>query len=240
MPAVRHEPERGRVLAGQLIEPLAHCRALLRDPHHVGGRVFHARDVVELEQARHGIDGHVDHRTRRNVVDDDRNADGIIDRLEVLIKPLLRGLIVIRRHHQHGIGTAILRVPRELDRLLRRIRPRACDHGNPAPRLLHTPTDDLLVFLVRERRAFSGGADRHEAIGSFGDLPIDQTAKSLLVERAVAEGAKILKPVQDQFYGDRSGFIQDPFGHLWGIATHVEDVSPAEIAERAKKVMQAA
>jgi len=61
-----------------------------------------------------------------------------------------------------------------------------------------------------------------------------------VVERAVAEGAKILKPVQDQFYGDRSGFIQDPFGHLWGIATHVEDVSPAEIAERAKKVMQAA
>jgi PhnB protein len=61
-----------------------------------------------------------------------------------------------------------------------------------------------------------------------------------VVERAVAAGAKILKPVQDQFYGDRSGFIQDPFGHLWGIATHVEDVSPEEMAERAKKAMQAA
>jgi len=61
-----------------------------------------------------------------------------------------------------------------------------------------------------------------------------------VVERAVSAGAKILKPVQDQFYGDRSGFIQDPFGHLWGVATHVEDVSPAEMAERAKKVMQAA
>ena len=48
-----------------------------------------------------------------------------------------------------------------------------------------------------------------------------------VVQRATAEGAKILKPVQDQFYGDRSGFIQDPFGHLWGVATHVEDVSPA-------------
>jgi PhnB protein len=61
-----------------------------------------------------------------------------------------------------------------------------------------------------------------------------------VVERAVSAGAKILKPVQDQFYGDRSGFIQDPFGHLWGVATHVEDVSPAEMAERAKKVMPAA
>ena len=61
-----------------------------------------------------------------------------------------------------------------------------------------------------------------------------------MVGRAVAEGAKILKPVQDQFYGDRSGFIQDPFGHLWGIATHVEDVSPKDMEERLKKVIQAA
>ncbi|HWR36796.1 MAG TPA: VOC family protein [Clostridia bacterium] len=61
-----------------------------------------------------------------------------------------------------------------------------------------------------------------------------------VVERAAAAGAKILKPVQDQFYGDRSGFIQDPFGHLWGIATHIEDVSPQELQERMKKMMPAA
>jgi PhnB protein len=61
-----------------------------------------------------------------------------------------------------------------------------------------------------------------------------------VVQRAVSAGAKLLKPVQDQFYGDRSGFIQDPFGHLWGIATHVEDVSPQEMKERMKKAMQAA
>ena len=60
-----------------------------------------------------------------------------------------------------------------------------------------------------------------------------------VVEKAAAEGAKILKPVQDQFYGDRNGFIQDPFGHLWGVATHVEDVSPQEMNER-MKMMQAA
>ena len=61
-----------------------------------------------------------------------------------------------------------------------------------------------------------------------------------VVAQAAAEGAKILKPVQDQFYGDRSGFLQDPFGHLWGIATHKEDVSPQEMDERARKAMQAA
>jgi len=59
-------------------------------------------------------------------------------------------------------------------------------------------------------------------------------------ERAVAAGAKTLRPVQDQFYGDRSGFIQDPFGHLWGVATHVEDVAPEELEERAKKARPAA
>ena len=61
-----------------------------------------------------------------------------------------------------------------------------------------------------------------------------------VVERAVAAGAKIIKPVADQFYGDRSGFIRDPFGHLWGVATHKEDVSPAEMKERMKKANPAA
>lgn len=61
-----------------------------------------------------------------------------------------------------------------------------------------------------------------------------------VIQRATDAGAKVLKPVQDQFYGDRSGFIQDPFGHLWGVATHVEDVSEEEMKERMKKMMPAA
>ena len=51
--------------------------------------------------------------------------------------------------------------------------------------------------------------------------------------KAVAAGAKVVKPLQDQFYGDRSGFIEDPFGHLWSIATHTEDVPPEEMERRA-------
>jgi PhnB protein len=51
--------------------------------------------------------------------------------------------------------------------------------------------------------------------------------------RAVSAGAKVLRPVQDQFYGDRSGNILDPFGHQWTIATHKEDLSPGEIQKRA-------
>jgi PhnB protein len=50
--------------------------------------------------------------------------------------------------------------------------------------------------------------------------------------QAVAAGAKELKPVTDQFYGDRSGQLEDPFGHLWWVATHKEDVSPEEMQKR--------
>lgn len=58
------------------------------------------------------------------------------------------------------------------------------------------------------------------------------------VKQAVDAGAKIERPLQDQFYGDRTGTIQDPFGHVWTIATHIEDVSPEEMLERSKKAFQ--
>ncbi len=51
--------------------------------------------------------------------------------------------------------------------------------------------------------------------------------------QAVAAGAKVERPVKDQFYGDRSGGVTDPFGHVWYIATHKEDVSPEEMRKRA-------
>jgi PhnB protein len=51
-------------------------------------------------------------------------------------------------------------------------------------------------------------------------------------KRAVDAGAKVLRPVENQFYGDRSGTVEDPFGHCWTIATHVEDVSPDEMEKR--------
>jgi PhnB protein len=55
--------------------------------------------------------------------------------------------------------------------------------------------------------------------------------------RAIAAGAKELAPVQDQFYGDRSGQFEDPFGHRWNVASHVEDVPPDEMEERAARAM---
>jgi PhnB protein len=57
-------------------------------------------------------------------------------------------------------------------------------------------------------------------------------------DRAIAAGAQVLKPVQDQFYGDRSGTLVDPFGHIWTIAKHIEDVSQEEMHRRAEAAMK--
>jgi PhnB protein len=54
-----------------------------------------------------------------------------------------------------------------------------------------------------------------------------------MVNKAVTAGAKLVRPVQDQFYGDRNGTVEDPFGHTWHVSTHVEDLTPEEIDKRA-------
>src|SRR3989440_5307281 len=53
------------------------------------------------------------------------------------------------------------------------------------------------------------------------------------VEKALAAGGKLKRPIEDQFYGDRAGTLEDPFGHVWYVATHKEELSPAEIRRRA-------
>ncbi|MDQ3821968.1 MAG: VOC family protein [Actinomycetota bacterium] len=58
-----------------------------------------------------------------------------------------------------------------------------------------------------------------------------------VVQDAVDAGAEITMPVEDQFWGDRFGQVRDPFGHIWQIATHVEDVSPEEMERRGREAM---
>lgn len=59
-----------------------------------------------------------------------------------------------------------------------------------------------------------------------------------LFDRAVSAGCKVVKPLQDQFYGDRSGTVTDPYGHVWTFATHKEDVPPQEMERRAAEWMK--
>ena len=84
-------------------------------------------------------------------------------------------------------------------------------------------------------------ADEFPEMDNVGPKTLGGTPVSLLLyvenadatfERAVSLGSKVIKPLRDQFYGDRSGFLEDPFGHRWGIATHIEDVLPEEMQRR--------
>ena len=58
--------------------------------------------------------------------------------------------------------------------------------------------------------------------------------------RAIAAGGTVKRPVADQFYGDRTGTLADPFGHVWSLGTHVEDVSPQEMDRRFQAMMKPA
>jgi PhnB protein len=69
--------------------------------------------------------------------------------------------------------------------------------------------------------------------GSPVHLHLDVKDADATVKRAVAAGARLLRPVEKQFYGDRLGTIEDPFGHVWHVAAHVEDVPMKELRKRA-------
>lgn len=91
-------------------------------------------------------------------------------------------------------------------------------------------------------------ADEHPEMDARGPGSVGGTPVSLhvyvedvdaVLDRATDAGAKALRPVEDRFYGDRSGGFEDPFGHRWDVATHVEDVPPDEMEKRAAAAMSA-
>jgi PhnB protein len=105
--------------------------------------------------------------------------------------------------------------------------------GQPDGRVGHAEVKigDAVVML----------ADEFPEMNIVGPATLGNTSVSLLLYvedadatfgKAVALGAQVEKPMADQFYGDRSGTIKDPFGHKWTIATHTEDVSPEEMQRR--------
>lgn len=88
-------------------------------------------------------------------------------------------------------------------------------------------------------------ADEHLEMGARGPRTVGGTSVMIHVylenvdevaERAEEAGAKMVRPLQDQFYGDRSGMFVDPFGHGWAIATHTEDVCGEDLARRAAEM----
>lgn len=88
-------------------------------------------------------------------------------------------------------------------------------------------------------------ADECPEMGAHRPHTVDDCAISVhfytknvdhIVEKAVAAGATLKRPVEDMFYGDRSGSVKDPFGHVWYVSTHIEDVTPAKLRKRAAEL----
>lgn len=90
---------------------------------------------------------------------------------------------------------------------------------------------DSIVMLADEFPEFGGKAPDPLG-GSPVSIHLYVEDVDAFVKRALGAGARERRPVMDQFYGDRSGQIEDPFGHLWWVATHKEDVSAEEIQKR--------
>jgi PhnB protein len=103
----------------------------------------------------------------------------------------------------------------------------------PGGKVMHAEIEigDSVVMLTDEFPEM--GALGPNSIGGTPvsiHLYVDEVDK--LFAQALAAGGKILRPLQNQFYGDRSGGLIDPFGHKWHLAQHIEEVSPAEIERR--------
>lgn len=89
-------------------------------------------------------------------------------------------------------------------------------------------------------------SDEYPDMGCVGPETLGGTAVSLLIyvedcdavyDQAVKAGAHPARPLQNMFYGDRSGTVKDPFGHQWMISTHIEDIAPDELMRRARAAM---
>ena len=102
----------------------------------------------------------------------------------------------------------------------------------PDGKLMHGAVriEGSVVMLVDENPQW--GAFGPKALkGSPVTIHVYVTDVDAFVARAVKAGAKVIMPIDDMFWGDRYGIIEDPFGHHWSVATHVRDVKPEELSE---------
>lgn len=115
------------------------------------------------------------------------------------------------------------------------------------PIRLQGPQGKLIHACIRIGDSAVMRADERPDWGSFGPKSLKGSPVTIhlyvedvdaFVARAVDAGAKITMPVEDMFWGDRYGQLEDPFGHHWSVATHVRDMSPEEMQTAAQKQTQ--
>jgi hypothetical protein len=139
----------------ELDKVLAAGHALLGHSLDLAGGILHTNDVLEIiGQSTHRLGHHVDHRTRRDVVDDDRQLGRLGDGGEVQIEPALRRLVIIRRHHQHGVGAGLLGMLGKAHRFIGVVGACAGDNRHPALRRLDAGLHNPMMLVMRQGRRF--------------------------------------------------------------------------------------
>ena len=107
--------------------------------------------------------------------------------------------------------------------------------ADPEGRINHAEIriGDSLIMVADEAPDYGRRAPQ-----SYGGVPVGTHLYvedvDAMAKQAIGAGATVVRPVRDEFYGDRGGVFADPFGHIWGIGTHKEDVSPEELRRRAE------
>ena len=107
--------------------------------------------------------------------------------------------------------------------------------GAPGERVGHAEIriDERAIVMLADKCPELGARSPRTIGGTPVSVYVYVKDVDALTRQAEAAGARVLRPVADQFYGDRSVHLEDPFGHRWGFATHKEDLSAEEIEKRA-------
>lgn len=111
--------------------------------------------------------------------------------------------------------------------------------GGPDGKVMHAEIQigDSRIMLADEHPEMNALAPQSPGSAGVGICLYVENVDEI-VARAIDAGATMQRPLQDQFYGDRSATMEDPFGHVWTVATHIEDVPPEEINRRMEEMMK--
>ncbi len=111
-------------------------------------------------------------------------------------------------------------------------------HKTPDGKVMHAELKlgNSIVFLADEFPGMGSCASPQTLNGSAVTLNLYRDNIDQLFNQAVAAGATVVMPLANQFWGDRYGQLKDPFGHLWALGQHVEDVAPEEMERRSKEI----
>jgi PhnB protein len=110
--------------------------------------------------------------------------------------------------------------------------------AGPNGRIMHAEMKigDSIVMLGDENPQM--GVLSPQTVGGFStSLHVYVEHVDAVVQKMIDSGAKLVRPIKNQFYGDRSASLLDPFGHMWSVATHIEDVAPEEMKKRMTAAM---